>query len=70
MKLSSPEFANGGVNPKKYSRDGENINPPLAWTDVPNGTKSFALVMEDPDVPPAAGVLVWHLLSSNDLGET
>ncbi len=59
MYLTSPTFSDGAVIPKKYSRDVENINPPLAWGQVPDGTQSFALVMEDPDVPPAAGVPVW-----------
>jgi len=59
MKLTSSTFKDGGVILGKYSRDGGNINPPLAWTNVPAGTKSFALTMEDPDVPRAAGVKVW-----------
>ncbi len=37
--------------PAKYSADGENLSPPLAWNDAPAGTKSFALVVEDPDAP-------------------
>lgn len=37
--------------PPKYTCDGENVNPPLAWSEVPEGARSFALIMEDPDVP-------------------
>lgn len=59
MRLFSSAFSHGDVIPQKYSRDAENINPPLTWDNVPEGTKTFALVMEDPDVPPAAGVPVW-----------
>lgn len=59
MKLSSSTFKNGGTILAKYSRDGANINPPLAWTGAPSATKSFAIIMEDPDVPRAAGVSVW-----------
>ena len=59
MRLFSSAFLEGETIPKKYSRDVENINPPLTWDDVPEGTKTFALVMEDPDVPPAAGVPIW-----------
>lgn len=59
MLLTSPAFLHGETIPKKFSQDGENINPPLAWSGVPDGTQSCALVMEDPDVPPAAGVPVW-----------
>lgn len=59
MRLSSPAFLDGEFIPRKYSQHGENVNPPLVWDDVPEGVKTFALVMEDPDVPPAAGVPVW-----------
>ncbi len=37
--------------PAKYTCDGENVSPPLAFADVPEGTKSFALIMDDPDIP-------------------
>ena len=59
MKLTSSTFKDGGVILAKYSRDVANINPPLAWGNVPAGTKSFVIIMEDPDVPRAAGVAVW-----------
>jgi hypothetical protein len=49
MKLTSPAFANGAVIPKEYTADGRDISPPLSWSEVPAGTKSFALVCEDPD---------------------
>lgn len=59
MHLSSSLFASGEMIPKKYGRDFENINPPLVIEDFPEGTKSFVLIVEDPDVPAAAGVPVW-----------
>ncbi len=59
MNLTSPAFLDGEIIPKKYSQFGENINPLLAWSGAPNKTQSFALIMEDPDVPSAAGVPVW-----------
>ena len=59
MKLSSPAFENGGVIPKKYGRDFENINPPLIIHDIPDNAVSLILTMDDPDVPLAAGVPVW-----------
>ena len=59
MKLTSSTFKDGGVILARYSRDGGNFNPPLAWSNVPAGTLSFALIMEDPDVPRASGVSVW-----------
>lgn len=51
MKLTSPVFKHEGKIPLKYTCDGENINPPLTITDVPSGTKSMVLIMDDPDVP-------------------
>ncbi|MDE2471554.1 MAG: YbhB/YbcL family Raf kinase inhibitor-like protein [Bradyrhizobium sp.] len=51
FSLTSPAFRNGDQIPAKYTGDGENVSPPLAWSDAPAGTKSFALVVEDPDAP-------------------
>ena len=55
FRLESTAFKNGGSIPKKYACDGEDISPPLAWADAPNGTKSFALICDDPDAP----ILTW-----------
>lgn len=52
MKITSPVFAYGQSIPKKYTCQGLDISPPLTILDVPPGTKSLALIMEDPDVPP------------------
>ena len=51
MQLTSTVFEHEKPLPKKYTADGENISPPLAWTDVPDDTKCYALFMEDPDAP-------------------
>lgn len=51
MKIISPAFENNQSIPKTYTCDGENINPPLLFVDVPTNAKSLALIMEDPDVP-------------------
>ena len=51
MKLSSPDFKNNGIIPSRYTCDGKNISPELHIADTPKGTKVFALIMEDPDVP-------------------
>jgi Raf kinase inhibitor-like YbhB/YbcL family protein len=51
MKLTSVAFADQGKIPSKYTCDGQNISPPLEIHDVPEGTKSLVLIMDDPDVP-------------------
>lgn len=51
IKLTSTAFEEGGMIPKKYTCDGEDVSPPLAWTSVPAGIKSFALICDDPDAP-------------------
>jgi Raf kinase inhibitor-like YbhB/YbcL family protein len=51
MKLTSPAFDPDGKIPSKYTCDGENINPPLIISDVPDRAASFVLIMDDPDVP-------------------
>lgn len=59
MRLTSPAFANGEAIPQRFGRDFENHNPPLDISDIPLDTVSLVLIMEDPDVPPAAGVPIW-----------
>lgn len=55
LTLTSPAFAHQGEIPKLYTCDSRNISPPLSWTDIPDGTKSLALIVDDPDAPdPAA----------------
>jgi Raf kinase inhibitor-like YbhB/YbcL family protein len=51
MKLTSSAFGHEHRIPSKYTCDGANTNPPLSISDIPSGTKSLALIMEDPDVP-------------------
>jgi len=51
ISLSSPAFENGGVIPSGYSCDGGNLSPSLRWGDIPTGTRSLALIMDDPDAP-------------------
>jgi Raf kinase inhibitor-like YbhB/YbcL family protein len=51
MKLTSDAFTEGQSIPKKYTGEGEDISPPLSWSGAPPGTKSFALICDDPDAP-------------------
>ena len=51
MRLTSTMFENGGLIPEAYTCDDRNVNPPLTIVEVPEGTVSLALIMDDPDVP-------------------
>ncbi|MEK7662391.1 MAG: YbhB/YbcL family Raf kinase inhibitor-like protein [Patescibacteria group bacterium] len=51
MKISSTAFKDGERIPEEYTCDGNNINPPLAWEEIPAETKSMVLIVEDPDSP-------------------
>ena len=51
MEIKSSAFKEGEMIPKQYTCDGADISPPLSWSNTPNGTKSFALVCDDPDAP-------------------
>jgi len=60
MTLTSPDFKQGDQIPTKYTCEGDDISPPLAWDGVPEGTKSLVLIIDDPDAPdPKAPKLVW-----------
>lgn len=60
MKIESAAFSHQGEIPSKYTCEGEDISPPLSWDKAPAGTKSFALIVDDPDAPdPAAPKRVW-----------
>lgn len=59
MTLTSSAFENGGVIPRKYGQDFEDVNPPLVIEGVPDSAVSLVLFMDDPDIPAAAGVPVW-----------
>jgi len=60
MELTSTAFANGGDIPRRYSCEGEDIPPLLSWVDVPQRTRSLALIVDDPDAPnPAAPTMTW-----------
>jgi Raf kinase inhibitor-like YbhB/YbcL family protein len=51
LQLTSTAFQEGEAIPKPHTGDGKDTSPPLRWTDPPAGTKSFALICDDPDAP-------------------
>ena len=51
ITITSAAFIEGGMIPRDYTCDGRDISPPLAWTGAPEGTKSFAIICDDPDAP-------------------
>ena len=51
ISLTSSAFENGDPVPRRYTCDGEGTSPPLAWDDPPSDTRSFALIVDDPDAP-------------------
>ena len=60
MTISSPAFAHNEMMPARYTCEGDNISPPLAWTAPPSGTKSLVMISDDPDAPdPAAPKMTW-----------
>lgn len=67
LTLTSGAFPHQGAIPAKYTCEGEDRSPPLDWSSPPAGTKSFALIVDDPDAPdPAAPQMTWvHWLLYN-----
>jgi Raf kinase inhibitor-like YbhB/YbcL family protein len=59
MRLTSSAFESESTIPQEFTCDGRNISPELSWRGSPSATKSFALVMHDPDAPGAGGFTHW-----------
>jgi Raf kinase inhibitor-like YbhB/YbcL family protein len=67
LSLRSSAFEDGGTIPSRYTCDGENVSPGLAWEDPPDGTAALVLIVDDPD---AGGFAHWILTDiPQDLGE-
>lgn len=64
--MRSSAFADGSAIPRRFTCEGDDISPPLEWRDVPAGTKSFALLCEDPDAPGGT----WHHWTAYDIAGT
>ena len=65
MKLESSSFENGGTIPKKFGYKNGNVSPSLIISDVPDSTKSLALIMDDPDAMGAVGKVWVHWILWN-----
>src|SRR5688500_16450838 len=68
MTLTSTAFENNSEIPTKYTCEGEGTNPPLQWTEIPEGTISLALITEDPDTPSGqifTHWIMWNIPSDN-----
>jgi Raf kinase inhibitor-like YbhB/YbcL family protein len=64
IDITSPAFSAGARLPTRFTADGEGVSPPLVWSDVPEGTVSLALIVEDPDAPaskPLVHAIVWDM---------
>jgi len=60
LALTSTAFEPGGAIPAEYTCQGKNVSVPLAWSGLPVGTRSLALIVDDPDAPdPAAPKMTW-----------
>jgi Raf kinase inhibitor-like YbhB/YbcL family protein len=72
IRLTSPAFAADAAIPARFGCDGEDVSPPLQWSGAPQGTRSLALLMEDPDAP-GGTFLHWSLFGiapgTSELGE-
>jgi len=72
MKITSPAFSSQAQIPAKYTCDGQDVNPPLSFSDIPSETKSLALVVEDPDAPSGTWThwVVWNINpTTSDINE-
>ena len=61
MQLTSAVFQQGAEIPSYYTSDGEDVSPEISWKDAPANTKSFVLVVHDPDAPRPGGYTHWVL---------
>jgi Raf kinase inhibitor-like YbhB/YbcL family protein len=61
MTIRSDAFDDGRAIPRRHGEDGEDVSPPLSWSDPPEGTRELALIVDDPDAPRADPWVHWVL---------
>ena len=60
LRLTSESFVQNGMIPIRHTCDGQDVSPQLSWTEIPKGTKSLVLIVDDPDAPdPADPKMTW-----------
>jgi len=71
IKIISSAFKNNERIPSKYTCDGIDVNPPLKFQNIPNGTKSLALIVDDPDAPMGTWIhwIVWNINPTEEINE-
>jgi len=69
LKITSSAFDHEGVIPSKYTCEGEEVNPPLQIDQIPSGTQTLAIIMEDPDAPNGTfdHWLVWNIPAATNI---
>jgi Raf kinase inhibitor-like YbhB/YbcL family protein len=80
MRLTSPVFKHDGEIPSKYTCDGDDVSPPIEWSDIPSDARTLALICDDPDapkkdfshwvlfnIPPKAAALPEHVAARQEL---
>ena len=71
LQVVSTVFSHNGHIPSEYTCDGKDINPPIEVNNIPEGTRSLALIMEDPDAPRAVfdHWLLWNISPNEAIAE-
>ena len=71
MTVTSPAFTHNGPIPRKYTCQGEDISPPLVITNIPAGTKTLALIVDDPDAPMGTWIhwVVFNIAPKSEIPE-
>ena len=71
MEVTSPAFSNNDLIPEQYTCDGINVNPPLRIGHIPEGTKSLAIIVEDPDSLSKTWIhwVMWNIPVREEIGE-